>query len=120
MRGGQKISDEQFLSILRENGGLLSMTARAIQERFGVKYTRQAVKDRCVKFHDELQDIYEENLDVAEDGLRTLMQTKNENVRMRAIELFLKTIGKKRGYVERQEVDVNESGSYTIKIEKPA
>lgn len=107
MGSAKKITDEQFLSVLRENGGLFARTARAIKKQFGVAYSRQAVRDRAEKFPEDMLDIAEENLDIAEEGLLTLMRTSNENVRLRAIELYLKTKGKKRGYIERTEVDTN-------------
>lgn len=99
-----KLSDEQFFSILRENAGLFARTARAIKQQFGIKYTRQAVRKRALASPEILKDIEEENLDIAEEGLHTLMRSQNERIKLKAIELFLKTKGKKRGYVERQEM----------------
>ena len=49
-------------------------------------------------------DIDEENIDVAEEGLHGLMRAKNENIKLRAIDLYLKSKGKKRGYYDRQEI----------------
>lgn len=103
----KKISEQQFLSILRENGGLFARTARAIQDQFNIEYSRQAVRDRAANYPEELDDIAEENLDIAEEGLLSLIRSDNENVRLRAIELLLKTKGKKRGYVEKTELDVS-------------
>ena len=113
MSYGKKISDEQFLSALRENAGLFAQTAKAIEAQFGIKYTRQAVRQKAEQsFKDELFDIYEQNLDVAEEGLLSLMRSNTESVRLRALELYLKTKGKMRGYTERH--DVNISGSINI------
>lgn len=105
MGRARKISDEQFLSVLRENGGLYAKTARAITEQFDVPYSRQAVRAKAENFPAELADILEENLDVAEEGLMSLMKSDNETVRLKAIELYLKTQGKKRGYTEKTEVE---------------
>ena len=113
---GDKISDEQFLSILRENAGLFSRTARAIASHLKIKYSRQAVRDRAAKFPNEVADIEEENLDIAEEGLHSLVRSKNENIKLRAIELMLKTKGKKRGYVERQEMAHSGEINQTISL----
>lgn len=106
MSNGKKISDEQFLSILRENAGLFAMTAKAISDQFGIEYSRQAVRKRATakKFKAELEDIRQEVLDIAEDGLQTLMKSPKESIKLRAIEIFLKTKGKERGYSERHEI----------------
>jgi predicted transcriptional regulator len=105
-----KLSDEQFLSILRENGGLFARTARAIKKQFKIEYSRQAVRDRAENHPDEVLDIAEENLDIAEEGLLSIMRNANDQVRLRAIELYLKSKGKKRGYVEKQEFDLTNKG----------
>lgn len=103
MKTGIKISDEQFLSALRECAGLFSQTARKISQQYKCDYTRQAVYDRAKKFTKELQQIKEEMKDTAEGGLHSLMQSENEQVRLKAIDLFLKTQARDRGYVEKQE-----------------
>lgn len=110
MNNGTKISDEQFLSILRENAGLYAKTARAIRDQFKIQYSRQAVRDRAKSFPDELKDIEEENLDIAEEGLLSLVKSDNENIRLKACEIMLKTKGKKRGYIERQELTGADGG----------
>lgn len=102
---GTKVSDEDFFRVLRENGGIYARTARAIRNEFKIRYTRQAVRDRALNNPDEVADIAEENKDVAEEGLHTLMRSKNERIRLRAVELFLKTKGKDRGYVVRMETE---------------
>lgn len=63
-----------------------------------------------MKFAEELQDIEEENLDIAEEGLHSLMNSDSENIKLRAIELFLKTKGKRRGYIESQNLDHTTAG----------
>ena len=111
-----KISDKEFLTILRENAGLFSRTAKAIEKQFKIDYTRQAVRERALKFPEELIDIREQNIDVAEDGLFSLMKSDNDNVKMRAIELYLKTIGKARGYVEKVEQQITGGMDNTLEI----
>ena len=98
-----KISEERFWSILRENAGLMARTAKAIEQESGETYTRQAVYDRVKKNPELYNDILEENIDVAESELQTILRTStSERNRLDAVKFYLKTIGKKRGYIEKQ------------------
>jgi hypothetical protein len=110
-----KINNPEFWSILRENGGVFQATADAIKKEFGISYTRQAVRERALGKPEELKDIEERNIDLAETGIHSLMKTKNEAIQLRACELYLKTKGKSRGYVERQEIEVD--GDFNLVVE---
>jgi len=111
-----KLSNDEFWAGLRESAGLYARAVRLFKKEYGVEISRVAVRDRAMKDSDQLQDIREQNLDIAEEGLHSLMRTKNENVKLRAIDLFLKTQGKGRGYVEKQELEINEDMNLTIKF----
>ena len=111
-----KLSNDEFWAGLRESAGLYARAVRLFKREYGVEISRVGVRDRALKDPDQLQDIREQNLDIAEEGLHSLMRTKNENVKLRAIDLFLKTQGKGRGYVERQELEINEDMNLTIKF----
>jgi hypothetical protein len=97
-----KLNDEQFWSALRENGGLFARTARYIQKRYGIPFSRQAVSKRANTRPGELEDIIEESLDVAEEALQELIRTAQPTTRLEAIRFFLKTHGASRGYGDRQ------------------
>lgn len=97
----KRLSEKEFWAILRKNAGIYARTARAILNEYGIEYSRQAVRDRALKKPELLQDITEESLDVAEESLRSLMLSKNERVRFNAVEFFLRTKGRERGYVEK-------------------
>ena len=104
----KKVSHEEFFSTLRESAGLFTRTANNIKKKYGIDITRQAVYERANNYPEILADIREENLDVAEAGLQGLIRSKDERIRLRSIEIYLKTIGKGRGYVEKSELDVND------------
>lgn len=106
-----KISEAQFFSILRENAGLFARTARAIEAQFKIQYSRQAVQERARKRPEILADIDEENIDIAEEGLNSIMRSKSEAMRLDAVKFFLKHKGRKRGYVEKTETEL--SGTIT-------
>ena len=110
-----KLSNDEFWGGLRESAGLYARAVRLYKKEYGVDISRIAVRDRALKDKDQLQDIREESLDIAEEGLHSLMATNNETVKLRAIDLFLKTQGKGRGYVERQELDVE--GDFSVQVE---
>lgn len=100
-----KISDEFFLAVLRSNGGLYAKTAKDIEEKYGIQYTRQAVRQRAAEHPEVFADIEEEVADMAEGGLQALMQDPDPKIRLDAIRFYLKTKAKRRGYIERQEIE---------------
>ncbi len=110
----QKLTDKQFLAILRENGGLYARTARAIEEKYGTTFTRQAVRQRAEKHPEELKDIEEEIIDVAEEGLQTLIRKGEDRTKLRAIEIYLKTKGRTRGYIESSHIDHTSKGEQIV------
>lgn len=125
-----KPSIEQFTHVANACGGILS----DIAANFGV--TRQSVYNWCeedTEFKQALEDSRERFIDLAESNLRKLVagvpateidENGNkyfagwiERPSETSIIFTLKTRGKKRGYVERQEVeaDVNMKGSIKIR-----
>ena len=109
-----KLSDKEFLAVLRESAGLYSRTVRMIKKVYDIDISRQAVRERALKHPEELEDIREENIDIAEEGLHGLIRSRNENIKLRACETYLKTIGRTRGYVEGLDLTTKgESFNYT-------
>lgn len=102
-----KLSDEQFFAVLRENAGIFARTARKIREQYGINFTRQAVRERALSKPELLNDILDDAMDTAEEGLHSLMRSKNERVKLNAIEFFLKMKGKDRGYTDKLELDIH-------------
>jgi len=101
------VSDKEFLDFLTKNAGLFARTAKAIEIELGITLTRQAIKMRADKLSREvLKDIQERNIDIAESALHDLIESKNENIKLRAAELYLRTIGRHRGYIEKAELSV--------------
>lgn len=101
-----KLTSKQFFAILRENGGLFQKTAEAIKKQYNIDISRQGVRDRALKRPDILADIEESMIDVAEEGLHTLMKTAKASVKLNAIKLYLTTRGRSRGYQEKQIVEL--------------
>lgn len=67
-----------------------------------------------------LQDAREEIVDDAEKVLLEKLNSNNEQVSQRAAEFILKNLGKKRGYTDQPQVEVNvkSDGDTQIQIQK--
>ena len=65
-----------------------------------------------LKFKEEIDDLQNVALDFAESQLHKQIKEGNSTATI----FFLKTKGKKRGYVERQEVDVNTGKLFQIEV----
>ena len=90
-----KVSDAEFWSELRKNKALYTRTARALELKYNITYTRQAVKHRAEKDLDQLNDIVEENLDVAGEVHHNLMMSQDEKIQIKATQFYLKNRGKR-------------------------
>tara|TARA_R110002167_G_C12435729_1_gene630316 strand:- start:173 stop:607 length:435 start_codon:yes stop_codon:yes gene_type:complete len=108
-----KVTDEEFWSELRKNKALYSRTARALEKKHNITYSRQAVKERAEKDKSQLNDIVEENLDVAEEVHHNLMMSKDEKIQIKAAQFYLKNKGRSRGYVETTDIQVTEKKPLT-------
>jgi len=57
-----KLTDEEFDEIYRENFGLCALTAKAIEKKYGIKYSRQAVRQRAEKYTQKEVDAMRDDL----------------------------------------------------------
>lgn len=64
-----KITDDQFRETYLENHGSNAKTARAIEKKYGITYTRQSVQERALNFPDLRQRAIEMRLQHSEDAL---------------------------------------------------
>jgi len=112
-----KLSDNEFFAALRESAGLFSRTVRYIKKEYDVDITRQSVHTRAHKRPDILKDIEEQNIDVAEEGLHSIMRSKNESLRLKACLEFLSYKAKERGYIKTVE-NINKNIGDQLDISK--
>ena len=68
-KGSHKISDEEFREALYVNYGLYAQTARYIEKKYGISYSRQAVQKRAVYFLHEITQHKDAVHDLAEERL---------------------------------------------------
>jgi len=90
---------DTFLISLANNNG--NITNACIDANIGRRTYYDWLEDE--DFAEKVDNVQESLLDLAESKLMENIN-KNDNT---SIIFFLKTKGKKRGYVERQEVDAN-------------
>jgi hypothetical protein len=114
-----KINNEDFWKLLRDNNGVFQATANVIAQVTGGTYTRQAVQDRASKDPEQLDDIRESNLDLAETGMMTLAVSDNEAIKLKACETILKRKGRKRGWGDKQELEINGDMNMLVEFVDP-
>jgi len=102
-----RITDKQIEHALKQTAGNVSQAARALQVSRTTVHKRIA---RSEKLKEVLKDTREELVDIAESALRREVVDGN----ITAIIFTLKTQGKARGYVERQEVTGADGGAIEI------
>lgn len=103
-----RIGKRDFIKALRQNGGCFAQTAAYIRDEMGIEITRQAVRQRALRMPEELNDIEQSTLDIAEGTVISLMaKADRDSVRLRAAELYLTQKGRKRGWTQDPSVVIN-------------
>ena len=105
---GKRLTEEErrqrkkktFLKFLKEGMGIVSY---ACDKTNISRQTFYNWKDNDDDFAQQAEDIQETTVDMAESKLLTSINEGN----VAAIIFYLKTKGKKRGYIEQHDIDVN-------------
>jgi hypothetical protein len=100
---GEMYTQEQMAAALERTNGMVSLAAKVVG-------CHRATFYHALERHPELKAICretrEEGLDIAETALRKKVLEGN----LGAICFMLKCLGKHRGYVEKQQIEVTEGG----------
>lgn len=105
------ISDEKIAAaLLAANGNIMNAAKR-------LKCTRQAIYQR-IKNNEIFAAIREESLESRLDLAESQLDKNVKAGDQRAIEFFLKTIGKKRGYAPTLGISGEDGGAILIKVVK--
>lgn len=107
---GRKVTEAQFWLFMKKGAGIYAKVARLIRNELGIGFTRQAVKARAEKNPQKLKDVREEVKDIAEEGLIDLMELKDDRIKLKAIEFYLKMQARDRGYTDKKEIDITSDG----------
>lgn len=110
-----RLTNAQIRAALIATGGAMALAAKRL------KVSRQAIWKR-IQQSDDLQavvaDQREELLDLAESALKASLKKREAW----AVCFTLKTIGKKRGYIEKTETDITSGGKpvrFTLNLGGP-
>jgi len=77
----QRITDDEFLAILRACRGLYAKRARAIEEQYDIKYSRNSVRVRAKKFPKEVADIEMERVERAVENVDDFLDHDDPKIR---------------------------------------
>ena len=108
-----RVTDKRMLDAIKKNGGAVYLAARELGCAPNTIYNRMK-KTPALK--QAVEDARGEVVDYAEQKLRLAIL----NGEPWAIAMALKTIGKSRGYVERQEVTGADGGAINVIIKPRA
>jgi hypothetical protein len=103
----------QVVRALKKHDGIISDSATALG------CTQQTIRNyrkRYASVDQAIHDGRESLLDQAEGVIRKSLDSENENTALRAAMFVLKTLGKKRGWVERQELSGAEGQAQEVVI----
>jgi GTP cyclohydrolase II len=92
-----KVTDEQIQKVLIQTGGMISPAAHQLDVTRNAVYKR--IRDNP-DLRDALEEIRESLIDYAEGQLQRKIREGHPS----CIMFYLRTMGKSRGYVERQEL----------------
>lgn len=105
----RRVSVTQIKAALKASAGNVTEAARALGISRSALYQRI---NNSAELQATLVDAREELVDLAESALRKRIQRGD----ITAIIFTLKTLGKARGYVERQEHSGPDGGALTIRV----
>jgi len=109
--GKPRVPTERIIECLRETNGLISLAAKRVPCSQTTIYKRARDVKAVRQVIDECRD---ELVDLGELALRSAIVAKEPW----AVALVLKTLGRHRGYVERQEQEVSgkDGGDLVVKF----
>lgn len=101
--GRMKVSAAKLLEEAKRSNGIYSLIA----QRLGLDYrTVQKYLDRVPEAKAAFEASRETILDIAENSLHNIMHNPQHPKQFDAIVFYLRTIGKKRGYTERTDMEI--------------
>ena len=104
-----RVTDKRMLDAIKKNGGAVYLAARELGCAPNTIYNRM---EKSPTLKRAVEDARGEVVDYAEQKLRLAIL----NGEPWAIAMALKTIGKHRGYVERQEVTGAEGSHIVVRL----
>ena len=104
----RKVTVEQIEKALKENAGILSLSANYIKKVYGIEITRQALCYRVNKSK-KLQEIRNEARETILDKAESVLVKELIKGNWKVAFSLLRTLGKNRGYGTESVVNINNS-----------
>lgn len=103
-----KLTDRKFLNALRLNNGDFAVTAKYIERKHGITYTRQAVHERAKNFKEEVDEMRWMAIDYSESRLMRFLddETCPKSLRAKVAMHMIDTICKHRKYTKLLDGDL--------------
>jgi hypothetical protein len=98
-----KLTDKEFDAIYRENFGLCALTSKAIEKQYGIKFSRQAVRERSENYtQQDKDDMIDDLFDVSISTIVAHLQGEEcPPSRLRAANSMINTIFKFNAFKNR-------------------
>ncbi len=110
-RQRKPLKQEDIIAALHATGGIVVRAAK----RLGVAAnTLRARIDGSEALTREREAIIENTIDLAEDGLLTILKRRSHRDHFKAVQFYLRTLGRSRGYSD--QVDLNVTGDNKPKV----
>lgn len=104
----RRVTDKEIENAYEKKGANISATCKSLNIDRQTFYNR---RKKSKSLDEALSQVEESLIDFAESKLMSAIQDDN----LTAIIFYLKTKGKKRGYIEGREIDANIGGDVDIK-----
>jgi hypothetical protein len=114
-RKDAKVTNREIADALAKTRGIISAAAALLSKEKGTSISRSAVSQR-IKKHETLQRSHDEAVETTLDFAEGKLFQAIADGDMTAIIFYLKCKGKKRGYVERQALELSGPNGEPISV----
>lgn len=93
-----KITNEQYLDAFRKAGGNYTLTAKYIEQAYGISYTRRSAFERAKNFPQEVNMVWLMRQDHSDAALLTYADDESNDIRLR-VRIHLNQVNRATRYM---------------------